>query len=122
MSSITLYRLRGIALFTGAVLSAIGYFLSVFVPGNDLQSLISPLSLIFSLVTILGSMLVLLGLPGMYVRQARRAGILGLLGFLLVSYVTLFQGIMIPFTSVTFIPLLAAHQVAPQLMATPPPT
>ena len=122
MSSTTLYRLSGIALLTGAVLSAIGYFLSVFVPGNNLQSLISPLSLIFSLVTILGSMLVLLGLPGMYIRQAGRAGILGLLGFLLLSYVTLFQGIMIPFTSVTFIPLLAAHQVAPQLMTTPPPT
>ena len=122
MSSATLYRLSGIALLAGAVLSAIGYFLSVFVPGNNLQSLISPLSLIFSFVTILGSMLVLLGLPGMYVRQARRAGILGLLGFLLLAYVTLFQGIMIPFTSVTFIPLLAAHQVAPQLMATPPPT
>src|SRR5712692_7278823 len=37
MSSTTLYRLSGIALLTGAVLSAIGYFLSVFVPGNDLQ-------------------------------------------------------------------------------------
>lgn len=122
MSSTTLYRLSGIALLAGAVLSAIGYFLSVFVTGYDLQSLISPLSLTFSLVTILGSMLVLLGLPGMYVRQARQAGILGLLGFLLLSYVTLFQGIMIPFTSVTFIPLLAAHQMAPQLMATPPPT
>jgi hypothetical protein len=36
--------------------------------------------------------------------------------------VTLFQGIMIPFTTVTFIPMLAAHQVAPQLMMTPPST
>lgn len=122
MSSTTLYRLSGIALLTGAVLSAIGYFLSVFVSGNDLQSLISPLSLIFSLVTILGSMLLLLGLPGMYVRQAKRAGILGLLGLLFLLYVTLFQGILIPFTSVSFIPLVAAHQVAPQLMTTPPPT
>lgn len=122
MSSTTSYRLSGIALIIGSVLSAIGYFLSVFVTGNDLQSLISPLSLIYSLITILGSMIVLLGLPGMYVRQARRAGILGLLGFLFIWYVTLFQGIMIPFTTVSFIPLLAAHQVAPQLMATPPAT
>src|SRR5436189_5445906 len=84
MSSTTSYRLSGIALLMGSALSAIGYILSVFASGNDLQSLISPLSLIFSLMTLLGSMLVLLGLPGMYTRQARRAGILGLLGFLLV--------------------------------------
>jgi hypothetical protein len=122
MSSTTSYRLSGIALIIGAALSAIGYILSVFVSGNDLQSLISPLSMIFSLFTIFGSMLVLLGLPGMYTRQARRAGILGLLGFLFVWYVTLFQGILIPFTTVTFIPMLAAHQIAPQLMTTLPPT
>ncbi|MDQ6644981.1 MAG: hypothetical protein M3Y76_11080, partial [Chloroflexota bacterium] len=72
MSSTTSYRLSGIALIIGSVLSAIGYFLSVFVTGNDLHSLISSLSLIYSLITILGSMIVLLGLPGMYVRQARR--------------------------------------------------
>src|SRR5438105_6567797 len=78
MSSTTSYRLSGIALLMGSALSAIGYILSVFASGNDLQSLI------FSLMTLLGSMLVLLGLPGMYTRQARRGGILGLLGFLLV--------------------------------------
>ena len=122
MSSTTSYRLSGIALLMGSALSAIGYILSVFASGNDLQSLISPLSLIFSLVTLLGSMLVLLGLPGMYTRQARRAGILGLLGFLLVWYVTLFQGVLIPFTTVTFTPLLAAHLVTPSLVTTPPPT
>jgi hypothetical protein len=122
MTSTTSYRLSGIALLMGSALSAIGYILSVFASGNDLQSLISPLTLIFSLMTLLGSLLVLLGLPGMYTRQARRAGILGLLGFLLVWYVTLFQGILIPFTTVTFIPLLAAHLVTPSLVTTPPPT
>lgn len=122
MSSTTSYRLSGIALIVGAVLSAVGYILSAFSSGNDLQTLISPLSMIFSLFTIFGSLLVLLGLPGMYTRQAGKAGILGLLGFLFVWYVTLFQGIMIPFTTVSFIPLLAAHQVAPLLMTTPPST
>jgi hypothetical protein len=122
MSTTTSYRLSGIALLVGAALSAAGYILSAFSSGNDLHSLISPLSMIFSLFTIFGSLLLLLGLPGIYTRQAGRAGILGLLGFLFVCYVTLFQGILIPFTSVTFIPMLAAHQIAPQLMMTPPPT
>jgi hypothetical protein len=122
MSSTTSYRLSGIALIIGSVLSAIGLILSAFDSGNDLQSLISPLSMIFSLFTIFGSLLVLLGLPGMYIRQAGRAGILGLLGFLFVWYVTLFQGVMISFTNVTFIPLLAAHLVPPSVVTTPPST
>lgn len=122
MSTSTSYRLSGIALFVGAALSVVAYILSAFSNGTDLQSLISPAMMIQSVLAILGSMLVLLGLPGMYTRQAKQAGILGLLGFVLVWYVTLFQGIMISFTNVTFIPLLAAHQVAPQLMMTPPPT
>jgi hypothetical protein len=122
MSSTTSYRLSGIALIIGAVLSAIGLILSAFDSGTDLQSLISPLTMIFSLFTIFGSLLVLLGLPGMYTRQAERAGILGLLGFLFVWYVTLFQGVMISFTNVTFIPLLAAHQVAPSVVVGTPPS
>jgi hypothetical protein len=122
MSTTTSYRLSGIALLIGAALSAVAYILSAFSNGTDLQSLISPLIMIQSVLAILGSMLVLLGLPGVYTRQAKQAGILGLLGFVFVWYVTLFQGILISFTTVTFIPMLAAHQVAPQLMVTPPPT
>jgi hypothetical protein len=82
MSTTTSYRLSGIALIVGAVFSAVGYILSAFSNGTDLQSLISPLSMTFSLLTIIGSLLVLLGLPGVYTRQAKQAGILGLLGFL----------------------------------------
>lgn len=122
MSTTTSYRLSGIALLTGAVLSAVGYILSVFASGTDLQTLISPLSMTYSVVTILGSIFLLVGLPGMYLRQAKRAGVVGLLGFLFLSYVTLFQGIMVPFTSITFIPFLADHQIAPEIMANPPAT
>src|SRR5690348_12860904 len=122
MSTTNSYRLSGIALLIGAALSAVGYILSAFSNGTDLQSLISPIVLFQSVLMILGSMLVLLGLPGVYTRQAKQAGILGLLGFVFVWYVTLFQGILIPFTTITFIPMLAAHQVAPQLMQTPPST
>jgi hypothetical protein len=58
-----------------------------------------------------------------YVRQAGRAGILGLLGFLFIWYVTLYQGVIIPFTSVTIISQMTAH-IVPQSVAvatTPPP-
>ena len=66
--------------------------------------------------------ILLLGLPGIYVRQAGRAGILGLLGFLLVWYVTLFQGVMTPFANVTVIPGLLTHQVTLSYALTPPST
>jgi hypothetical protein len=63
----------------------------------------------------------LLGLPGMYARQAERAGILGLLGLLFVWYITLMQGVILPFTNVTIISLITAHIASPSLVATPPP-
>ena len=122
MSSTTSYRLSGVALLIGTVLSIIYYLIQAFLNGNDPATLTSSPSLISSVIGFIGSVLVLLGLPGVYTRQAQRAGILGLLGFLFIWYVTLFQGVVIPFTTVTFIPLLAAHLVTPSLVTTPPST
>jgi len=124
MSTTTSYRLSGIALIAGSVLS-ITYLLiqSLFLNGNDLATITGSLSMISSAIGFIGAVLVLLGLPGMYARQASRAGILGLLGFLFVWYVTLAQGILIPFSTVTIISQMAAHLV-PQTVAvasTPPP-
>lgn len=124
MSSTTSYRLSGIALIVGSVLSIVYLLIQgMFLNGNDLATIIGSLSLISSVIGFVGSMLVLLGLPGMYVRQAGRAGILGLLGFLLIWYVTLYQGVIIPFTSVTIISQMTAH-IVPQTVSvatTPPP-
>jgi hypothetical protein len=71
---------------------------------------------------LIGSMFVLLGLPGVYARQAGRAGILGLLGFLLVWYVFLFEGVMTPFANVTIIPGLITHQVTLSFALSPTST
>jgi len=122
MSSTTSYRLSGIALLIGGVLSVIYYLTqALFLSDTDPKALTSSLELISSLIGFSGALLVLLGLPGMYIRQAGRAGILGLLGFLLVWYVFLFQGILIPFTSMTIVPELAANPVTRSLATTPPP-
>jgi hypothetical protein len=125
MSSSTSYRLSGIALLIGSVLSVIYYVSQAFINGNDLATITSPLSLISLVVGCIGSVLVLLGLPGMYTRQAKPAGTLGLLGFLFIWYVTLYQGILTPFTAVTSISQITAH-IVPQSAAvavwtTPPP-
>lgn len=124
MSSTTLYRLSGVALIVGSALSIIYLLIQgVFLNGSDLATITGSLSLISSVTGFVGSVLVLLGLPGMYVRQAGRAGILGLLGFLFIWYVTLYQGVIIPFTSVTIISQMTAH-IVPQAVSvatTPPP-
>jgi hypothetical protein len=121
MSSTTSYRLSGIALIIGAVLSIIYYLTQSFLNGNDLATLTSPLTLMSNVIGFIGSVLVLLGLPGVYARQAKRAGILGLLGFLFLWYVTLYQGVIIPFTSITIVPELATNPATRTLATTPPP-
>ena len=124
MSTTTSYRLSGIALLIGSTLSIVYYLIQgAFLNGNDLATIIGPMSMVSSVIGFIGSILVLLGLPGVYVRQAGRAGILGLLGFLFIWYVNLYQGVIIPFTSVTIISQITAH-IVPQSVAiatTPPP-
>lgn len=126
MSSSASYRLSGIALLVGSVLSLAYYLIQgVFLTGNDLATITGSLSLISSVMGFIGSVLVLFGLPGMYARQSKQAGNLGLLGFLFLWYVTLYQGILVPFTSLTAISQISAH-IVPQSLAvavatTPPP-
>jgi len=60
MSSTTSYRISGGAMLIGSVLSLVFYFLQgVFLPGNDLATIISSLSLISSVIGFVGSVLVL---------------------------------------------------------------
>jgi hypothetical protein len=120
MSSTTSYRLSGIALILGSVLSISYYVSEAFIGGPFPEALASPVAVIGSLVGFLGSLLVLLGLPGMYIRQAKPAGILGLLGFLFVWYVILFQGVLIPFTSVTIVPMLVTDPATRHILAAGP--
>ena len=120
MSSTTSYRLSGIALILGSVLSIIYYVSEVFINGTFPEALAGPVAVIGSLIGFIGSVFVLLGLPGMYARQAKQAGILGLLGFLFVWYVILFQGVLITFTSVTIVPILVTNPTTQHLLAAGP--
>lgn len=121
MSARTLYRLSGVSLLLGSILSVIYYFAQSFLSDTDPKALTSSLFLISSLIGFIGALLVLLGLPGMPTYQAGRAGILGLLGFLCVSYIFLMQGVLVPFTSVTIVPELAANPTTLPLAVAPPP-
>jgi len=84
VSSTTLYRLSGLTLLLGAVLGTIGNVLtSVLYSGNDPRQYLTPLWWIVTLVTLIGELLLVLGLSGIVVRQAQRVGWLGLVGFVL---------------------------------------
>src|SRR5690242_8656291 len=120
MTSRTLYRLSGAALIVGSALTIAYYISEAFITGPFPEAMASPVAVIGSLIGFIGSLLVLLGLPGMYARQAQRAGILGLLGFLFVWYVTLFQGVLIPFTSVTIVPMLVTNPATRSILAAGP--
>lgn len=120
MSTTTSYRLSGIALLIGSVLGILYTASSAFIGGPFPQALADPVAVIGSLIGFIGSILLLLGLPGVYTRQAKSAGILGLLGFLFVWYVTLFQGVLIPFTSVTIVPMLVTDPTTQHLLAAGP--
>jgi hypothetical protein len=77
MSSSTLYRFSGVALIIGGGLAIIGQLLlitadpgtSLWIPGTWLA--------------LAGTLVVILGLPGLYFKQIDRAGLLGMIGFVL---------------------------------------
>ena len=120
MSSTTSYRLSGIALLVGAALSIIYSASNAFIGGPFPEALAGPVAVFGSLTGFIGAALLLLGLPGVYIRQSKQAGILGLLGFLFVWYVILFQNVLIPFTSVTIVPMLVTDPTTRHLLAAGP--
>lgn len=82
MSSSSLIRWAGMAALGSGVLSATGDLLSL---GVDLESAASAATLPYALVFLLyllGGVLLLLGLVGLYAAQSEAAGVLGLAGFL----------------------------------------
>lgn len=114
MSSSTLYRLSGIGLLIGGLLATVGILIEGF---NE--NLLSPIWLPAGLLLMIGEMFFILGLPGLYTRQAHKAGVVGLIGFILFFFSALLFGIVTS-TLYTFIfPWLT--QSAPKLGIDGPP-
>jgi len=84
MSAAKLSRLSGLSLLLGGSLSIVYLFMH---PESDgLAYYGDPTTALSHLVGFVSVLLILLGLPGLYARQAERAGILGLVGTLLVFF------------------------------------
>ncbi len=81
MRTMTLYRLSGLAVMVGMTIDGLASFLYSRAGGVALY--LDPLVPINDLAKLVGSLIFLIGLPGLYAFQATRAGRLGLAGFAL---------------------------------------
>lgn len=117
MSSRTLYRLSGGTLIAGSLLILLASIVgAILFPGHSstpAQILGSSWPLVI-MMTLIGSLLFVIGLPGMYLRQAGRAGVMGLIGFILLFFDFLLQGAVFSSVQIVVLPLLA--QKLPQLL------
>lgn len=110
MSSRILYRLSGMSLLIGGLLAALGV-IPVFFTGDDSTSTIAATA---ALLRVLGGMLIVVGLPGMYLRQAERVGLLGLVGFLGTLFYILILGVAGDTINAFIVPFIAS--AAPALL------
>lgn len=109
MSFKILYRLSGFALLFGSLLAVLFTVMQFLLfPGGTPDRYTSPLWQPILLLMVLGLLLIVAGLPGMYARQAERAGWLGLVGFALTGFaVLLFAAVSALYALI--IPLLDVH-------------
>ena len=111
MSSREAFRLAGLALMVGAVLSFVGTLLNTLLfPGNDPttyagNSLFVPVNLLGAL----GAAFLLLGLPVLYLSRPEGWGVLGLIGFILIFAVGLMFGVFFDLLGALFVPYLVQH-------------
>jgi hypothetical protein len=81
MSSKTLFRLSGLALLIALPFMIVGFILHP--PSEEVSDVLKVTYGPAHLIEFIAWIFALLGLPGLYARQAHRAGILGLVGFVL---------------------------------------
>jgi hypothetical protein len=81
VASTTLFRLSGLALILALALQVVGSILHP--PTEEVLDVLKPTYAPAHLVLFLAWLLAVIGLPGFYARQAQRAGVLGLIGFVL---------------------------------------
>lgn len=80
MSSATLFRLSGLALLIALPLQIVGFVLHP--PSEQVVDVLKPTYGPAHVILFVSWLFALLGLPGFYARQAQRAGVLGLIGFI----------------------------------------
>ena len=119
MSTAKLYRLSGLSLLIGVAIGIISQLNNFLLQGDNPRQMTSALWTIAQLVTFIGPIFLLLGLPAIAFRQSAYAGWLGYIGFVLMFI----GGFLI--TSFTIVPLIVfpwLAQSAPYLITQHAPT
>lgn len=107
MSTTKLIRWSGLALMLGGIAFAV--HLVTHPPGETAQYALYPLWVPSHLLGSIASILISLGLVGLYLRQSEKVGLPGMIGFILAFVgVTLSAGALL-FLSVGLVPFLAAQ-------------
>jgi hypothetical protein len=114
MSASSLFRLSGISLILGGLL---GTFAVALHPSN----MIDPANIPVHLALYSAVMLIALGLPGLYARQAERAGVLGLIGTVVLFFGLVFVDPIHSVLEFTVVPMLGADPATRPLLDGPPP-
>ncbi len=113
MTTLHLYRLSGLALVIGMVLSGASTIVSAvaFPDSNDVAAATNPFNILLSLIGVVGTILALLGLPGMYARTAREGGPAWLIGTVLIAITGMLFGVFLGLMSALVFPVLASRAV-----------
>src|SRR5258707_12654822 len=95
----------------GVVLSPVFFIVNgVVFPGSaDLAASTNRLNILLNVGGVVGSMLALLGLPGMYTRAAREGGLLWLVGGVLIAITGMLFGIFLGLMGALVFPVLASQ-------------
>lgn len=113
MSSARLLRLSGLALVLALPFQIIGFALHP--PSEAVPDVLKATYGPAHLVLLVSWVLILLGLPGLYARQAERAGKLGLIGFILTMLVTVYHFYLLLYEAFAT-PLLAKEPATRELV------
>jgi hypothetical protein len=110
MSSATLYRLSGIVLLVGGLLSLVSSAANdIQFPGHNptSQQVLSPPWILEASLLLVGVLLISIGFPGFYLRQAESAGKLGFAGFVMLWIAMLLAGVSFIALQIAVFPWLA---------------
>ena len=113
MTTQRVFRLSGLALVIGGVVDIVTSIGGGFFYGQTTSYANQPLYIVTNLVGAAATILLLLGLPGVYASRAKGFGVLGLVGAILIFLTGCMLGLFFSLLSAIVSPYLATH--APSL-------
>jgi hypothetical protein len=121
MTNVQLFRLSGLALIAGMVLSIVSSVVAgvLFPDSSTPAAATNPFNVLLSVIGVVGTILALLGLPGMYARSAREGGLVWLVGVILIAITGMLFGVFLGLMGAIVFPALATR--APDLVSEGPP-